>query len=42
VKNVDVQLKSADFKLGDVQNLRFKRVKVNGKKLGTPAAGKKV
>jgi alpha-L-rhamnosidase len=42
VKNVDIQLKSTDFKLGDVQNLRFKRVKVNGKKMVAPASVKKV
>jgi polygalacturonase len=38
LKNVDVQLKSNDFKLGNVQNLRFKKVKVNGKKISSPAA----
>lgn len=41
VKDVDVQLKSMDFKVGDVQNLRFKNVKVNGKRMRAPAAGKK-
>ena len=41
VKNVDIQLKSTDFKLGDVQNLRFKRVKVNGKKMVAPVPAKK-
>jgi polygalacturonase len=41
VKNVDVQFKNTDFKLGDVQNLRFKKVKVNGKKMVAPASGRK-
>ncbi|OQP40029.1 hypothetical protein A4H97_17585 [Niastella yeongjuensis] len=36
VENVDVTLKSTDFHLGNVQNLRFKNVKVNGKNLPTP------
>jgi polygalacturonase len=38
VRNVDVQLKSLDFKVGNVQNLRFKNVKVNGKKMNAPAS----
>lgn len=41
VKNVDVQFRSTDFKLGDVQNLRFKKVKVNGKKMDAPVAAVK-
>ncbi len=36
VENVDVDLKSANFRLGNVQNLRFKNVKVNGKSLPSP------
>jgi alpha-L-rhamnosidase len=33
---VDVQMKSTDFKLGNVKDLRFKNVKVNGKKMPSP------
>lgn len=40
VKNVDVQFRSTDFRVGTVQNLRFKKVKVNGKKMDAPAAKK--
>ncbi len=40
VKKVDLQLKSADFKLGNVQGLQFKKVKVNGKKTEAPATSK--
>lgn len=40
LKNVDVQFKSTDLKLGNVQNLKFKSVKVNGKKMKTPVATK--
>jgi alpha-L-rhamnosidase len=32
VADVDVQLKSTEFKVGKVNNLSFKNVKVNGKK----------
>ena len=42
VKDVDVQFKSTDFKVGDVQNLRFKNVKVNGKKMVAPVSVRKV
>jgi alpha-L-rhamnosidase len=40
VKNVDVQLKSTDFQIGNVQRLRFKNVKVNGKTMPVPTPGK--
>lgn len=36
VENVDVDLRSTDFHLGNVQNLRFKNVKVNGKNMPAP------
>ncbi len=36
VKKVDLQLKSTDFKIGNVQGLQFKKVKVNGKKMDAP------
>ncbi|WP_205509936.1 glycoside hydrolase family 28 protein [Longitalea arenae] len=36
VTDVDVQLKSTDFKVGHVQDLHFKNVKVNGKKMADP------
>jgi len=36
VENVDVSLKDTLFHLGNVQNLRFKNVKVNGKPMTTP------
>lgn len=36
VKNVDVQLKSTDFQVGNVHQLRFKNVKVNGKTMPAP------
>jgi polygalacturonase len=36
VENVDLDLKSTDFHLGNVQNLRFKNVKVNGKTMSAP------
>jgi alpha-L-rhamnosidase len=39
VKNVDVQLKSTDFQIGNVQNLRFRKVKVNGKRMPVPVPG---
>lgn len=42
VTNVNVQLKSTDFQVGNVQNLRFKNVKVNGKKMSVPVASKMV
>lgn len=38
VKNMDVQLKTTDFKLGNVKDLKFKNVKVNGKRMSTPVA----
>ncbi|WP_207425169.1 glycoside hydrolase family 28 protein [Pedobacter sp. SYSU D00535] len=38
VKDVDVELKTTDFQLGNVQGLRFKNVKVNGKALPVPPA----
>lgn len=42
IKNIvladaDLQLKSTAFKLGNVQNLRFKNVTVNGQKMEAPA-----
>lgn len=37
VKDADLQLKDAAFKLGKVQNLTFKNVKVNGQKIKAPA-----
>ena len=40
VKKVDLQLKNTDFKLGNVQGLEFKKVKVNGKKMNAPVTGK--
>ena len=40
VKKVDLQLKNTDFKLGNVQGLEFKKVKVNGKKINAPVASK--
>lgn len=40
LKNADLQLKSTDFKLGNVQQLQFKKVKVNGKKMDAPVAAK--
>lgn len=36
VTDVDVQLKSTEFKVGKVQNLHFRNVKVNGKKMTDP------
>jgi alpha-L-rhamnosidase len=36
VTDVDIQLKSTDFKVGNVQDLSFKNVKVNGKKMPAP------
>jgi len=36
VEKVDVELKTTDFRLGNIQNLRFKNVKVNGKTMTTP------
>lgn len=41
LKDVNLQLKSTAFKVGDVQNLRFKKVKVNGKKMEAPTEVKK-
>jgi alpha-L-rhamnosidase len=38
VENVDVDLKTTDFQLSNVQNLRFKNVKVNGKTMPAPEA----
>ncbi|MBE7171701.1 MAG: hypothetical protein INR73_14010 [Williamsia sp.] len=38
LEDVDVQLKSPDFKLGKVQDLKFRNVKVNGKPMQAPAA----
>jgi polygalacturonase len=40
VENVDVQLKSTDFQLGNVQGLRFRKVKVNGKAMPVPTPAK--
>jgi hypothetical protein len=40
VKNVDVQLKSTDFKVGNVDQLRFNKVKVNGAEVPAPASTK--
>jgi polygalacturonase len=40
VKDVDVQLKSTNFKVGNVENLRFKKVKVNGKKMTAPTSAR--
>jgi polygalacturonase len=40
VKNVDVQLKSADLKVGNVEQLRFDKVKVNGAEMAAPASTK--
>lgn len=37
VKNVNVQLKSTDFQLGDVKGLKMKNVKVNGKPMPMPS-----
>lgn len=37
MENVDVQLKSTDMQVGNVQNLHFKNVKVNGETLTAPA-----
>lgn len=42
VENVDIQLKSTDFEVGNVQNLRFRKVKVNDKKMSAPTPGKAV
>ena len=36
LKDVDVQLKSKDLELGNVQGLRFKNVKVNGTAMSVP------
>jgi alpha-L-rhamnosidase len=36
VEDVDVQLKSTALQLGNVQNLRFRKVKVNGKLMPVP------
>lgn len=38
VENVDVDLNSTKFHLGNVQNLRFNNVKVNGKTMATPVS----
>ncbi|HEY8895295.1 MAG TPA: glycosyl hydrolase family 28 protein [Niastella sp.] len=38
VADVDVQLKSTEFKVGKVENLSFKNVKVNGQKMPAPAS----
>jgi hypothetical protein len=38
VKDVDVQLKNTDFQIGNVQQLRFRKVKVNGKKMPVPTS----
>jgi polygalacturonase len=38
VKNVDLQLTSLDFQLGDVKGLKLKNVKVNGKPMPVPAS----
>jgi alpha-L-rhamnosidase len=42
VSDVDVQLKSTDFKVGNVQNLHFKKVKVNGNKMPDPVPNQPV
>jgi polygalacturonase len=39
VKDVDVQLKSTELQLGNVEKLRFKKVKVNGKRMSAPKSG---
>jgi alpha-L-rhamnosidase len=36
IENTDVDLKTANFRLGNVQNLRFRKVKVNGKTMAAP------
>jgi len=38
IKNVDLKLGSTSFELGDVKGLRYKNVKINGKKMKVPAA----
>lgn len=38
LKDVDVQFKSNDFKLGNVDNLKFKNVRINGKKMPSPVS----
>ncbi len=38
VSDVDVQLQSTDFKVGKVQGLHFRNVKVNGKKMADPVS----
>lgn len=40
LKDVDLQLKSTDFKLGNVQDLQFKNVNVNGKTMTAPVNDK--
>lgn len=40
VEDVDVQLKSTGFKLGNVQNMQFRNVRVNGKTVPAPAKDK--
>lgn len=42
VRDTDLQLKDPGFKLGKVQHITFKNVKVNGQKIKAPAAGKTV
>lgn len=39
LENVDVQFKTTDMRLGNVQNLRFSNVKVNAAILAAPAPG---
>ena len=36
LKNADLQLSNPEFKVGNVQNLRFENVKVNGKEVQAP------
>jgi len=40
VKDVDVTLKTTDFDLGDVKELRFRNVKVNGQEMEAPISNK--
>lgn len=37
-KDVDIQLKSTDFKVGKVKDVKFRNVKVNGKRMHAPIA----
>lgn len=40
VRNANLQLETTDFKVGKVSGLRYKNVKVNGKKVKAPASAK--